>query len=255
MISQQNSDPKGLLSPRSEGTMIEAMIFDFGQTLADSAAGFRTAEKEAQEKIFAGLSITLREEFLDHYRRIRKEFHDRSEFSRRRMWREVYYYYCRAWDEHQLESWESQYWDTVRRHTRLFPETETVLSALRRRYRLALISNTQGQKSEGLHRLAQYPGLERYFEAIVIAGEGKVPPKPSPEPFRRCLAQLGVAPERAVYVGDDWRIDIEGARGAGLQPVWLKHHSVKRHWPDVVDPKLPVITSLTALHEIEALLS
>ena len=55
--------------------MIQAVIFDFGQTLVDSADGFRRAEKEAQEKIFRGLSITLHDEFISHYRRIRKAFH------------------------------------------------------------------------------------------------------------------------------------------------------------------------------------
>jgi phosphoglycolate phosphatase-like HAD superfamily hydrolase len=29
--------------------MIKAVIFDFGQTLVDSAGGFRKAEKEAQD--------------------------------------------------------------------------------------------------------------------------------------------------------------------------------------------------------------
>ena len=109
--------------------MIKAVIFDFGQTLADSADGFRRAEKEAQEKIFRGLSITLRDEFVDHYRRIRKEFHSRSNFSRREMWREVFYYYCRASEEDLLETWEGDYWETVKRHTRLFPEAERVLAA------------------------------------------------------------------------------------------------------------------------------
>jgi HAD superfamily hydrolase (TIGR01549 family) len=229
--------------------MIQAVIFDFGQTLADSADGFRRAEKEAQEKIFTGLSITLREEFLSHYRRIRKEFHSRSNFSRREMWREVYYYYCRASEEDLLEAWEKEYWETVKRRTRLFPETESVLAVLKKLYRLALITNTQGQRAEGGHRIAQYPQLEKYFEAVVVAGEGGVPPKPHPEPFRVCLAQLGIAPAAAVYVGDDWRIDIEGARAAGLKPVWIQHHSVRRNWPEG-DAAVPVITSLKPLLEV-----
>jgi HAD superfamily hydrolase (TIGR01549 family) len=230
--------------------MIQAVIFDFGQTLADSADGFRTAEKDAQKKIFADLSITLTDEFISHYRRIRKEFHSRSNFSRRAMWREVYYYYCRASEEDLLEIWENDYWETVKRHTRLFPETESVLAALNERYRVALITNTQGQKVEGGHRIAQYPSLEPFFESIVVAGEGGVPPKPDPEPFRICLAQLKVDPAAAVYVGDDWRIDVGGARAAGLRPVWIKHHSVQRNWPQG-DAAVPVITSLTELFALE----
>ena len=32
--------------------MIKAVIFDFGQTLVDSAEGFRSAEKQVEKKIF-----------------------------------------------------------------------------------------------------------------------------------------------------------------------------------------------------------
>lgn len=234
--------------------MIRAVIFDFGQTLADSADGFRMAEKDAQQKIFKDLSITLRDVFMSNYRRIRKEFHSRSNFSRLAMWREVYYYYCRTSQDDLLETWETEYWATVRNHTRLFPETETVLDALRKRCRVALITNTQGQKAEGTHRIAQYPQLEKYFEVIVVAGEGGIPPKPDPLPFRICLEKMKIDPSAAVYVGDDWRIDVCGSQAAGLRPVWLKHHSVRRNWPEA-KTTLPVITSLNQLLELEDILN
>ena len=51
------------------------------QTLVDSADGFRRAEKEAQDRLFKDLSLTLKDKFLENYRRIRKQFHDRSDFS------------------------------------------------------------------------------------------------------------------------------------------------------------------------------
>jgi len=54
-----------------------------------------------------------------------------------------------------------------------------------------------------------------------VAGENGIPPKPDPAPFRMCLETLGVAAGDAVYVGDDWRIDVCGSRDAGLNPVWL----------------------------------
>jgi FMN phosphatase YigB (HAD superfamily) len=56
--------------------MIKAVIFDFGQTLVDSADGFRKAEKEAQDRLFKDLSLTLKDKFLDNYRRIRQQFHE-----------------------------------------------------------------------------------------------------------------------------------------------------------------------------------
>ena len=167
--------------------MIKAIIFDFGQTLANSADGFRAAEKEAQAKLFSNLGLTIRENFLSNYRRLRKELHGQSNFSRKFLFHEVYYYYCLAPDEKLLEQWETEYWETVKAHTSLFPETPKVLKSLKDRYQVALITNTQGQKSEGTHRISLYPELETYFKEIIVAGEGGIPPKPDPVPFHVCL--------------------------------------------------------------------
>ena len=233
--------------------MIKAVIFDFGQTLVDSATGFRTAEKEAQDKLFTNLGLTVAEDFLAIYRRLRKEFHDRSNFSRNSLWQEVFYYYCVAVDTDLLVRWETEYWETVKKHTALFPEAKAVLDSLRARYEIALITNTQGQKTTGAHRISLYPELENFFKTIIVAGEGGIPTKPDPKPFHQCLDKLGILPAEAVYIGDDWRIDICGARDAGLHAIWLKHHSVQRNWPQVED-SVPVITSLEALLDLEELL-
>jgi len=232
--------------------MIKAVIFDFGQTLVDSADGFRRAEKDAQDRIFGHMALSLKDKFLDHYRRIRREFHERSNFSRPAMWRELYHYHCLVPDAALLASWETQYWDTVKAHTRLFPETLGVLKALNTRFRVALITNTQGQPITGAHRFREVPGIEKYFRVIVVAGENGIPPKPAPEPFRRCLETLGIEPEQAVYVGDDWRNDVCGSRDAGLHAVWIRHSRVKRTWPEV-KTDAPVITRLDELFGLKLL--
>ncbi len=128
--------------------MIKAIIFDFGQTLVDSANGFRTAEKQAQAKLFSSLDLTIRPDFMNVYRRLRKEFHEQSNFSRKSLFHEVYFYYCHAPDERSLDNWEAEYWETVKRHTSLFPEAEQVLAALNSKYKVALITNTQGHRKQ-----------------------------------------------------------------------------------------------------------
>ncbi len=152
----------------------------------------------------------------------------------------MFRHYGREPDPALLEQWETEYWERIKAMTRVFPEAEAVLTALRGRYRLALITNAQGQKEEGKHRLGNYPELERFFEVIIVAGEGGVPAKPDPLPFRLCLEKLGIDPDEAVYVGDDWRIDVCGSEAVGMHPVWLQHRSVQRNWPQV-ETSAPVI--------------
>ena len=233
--------------------MIKAIIFDFGQTLVDSADGFRTAEKEIQNRIFTDLGLSSRDEFLAHYRKIRKEFHGGSQFSRNAIWQAVYLRFQHQPDPDRLELWETEYWDLVKSKTTPFPETVRVLETLDAGHRLALVSNTQGQKASRRHRISLFPELENFFEIVIVAGEARVPPKPDPAPFLLCLERLGIQPSEAVFVGDDYRIDICGATAVGIRPIWLQHHSVRRNWPEV-ETSIPVIKTLNELLDLDRLL-
>jgi putative hydrolase of the HAD superfamily len=92
---------------------------------------------------------------------------------------------------------------------------DAALARLRARgLRLAVVSNSDGRVAQILASV----GLAPHFEAIVDSHFEGVE-KPDPAIFRRALARLRVAPERACYVGDIYAIDARGARAAGLAPV------------------------------------
>jgi HAD superfamily hydrolase (TIGR01549 family) len=226
--------------------VIEAVLFDFGQTLVNSADGFRAAERDAQHKLIMALGDVPWDQFIDCYRNARKTLHDQSRISRVDLWCTVYAAFEREPDLAELVRWEGEYWQTVNHHTAPFPEAIDVLEQLQPRYGLGLVSNSQGQADSAGHRLQEFPELGRFFEVAIIAGEDGIPAKPDPRPFQLCLERLGVKPPAALYVGDDYRIDIGGARRVGMQPVWLQHRTVQRHWP-AGDPEVPVITSLDML--------
>jgi FMN phosphatase YigB (HAD superfamily) len=233
--------------------MIQAVLFDFGQTLVNSADGFREAEKDAQIRLCSHLDRPSWDTFLSTYREIRGDLHAQSIFSRTVIWENVSVRFGCEPDNELYREWEREYWKTVIDNTVIFPEALPVLKALSSRYRLGLISNTQGQGRAFGHRLGLFPDMVQLFDTVIIAGERKIPPKPHPKPFLQCLRELGVEPEKAIYVGDDWRIDICGAKDAGIRPVWLQHRSVHRTWP-VVDTSVSIIHDLTPLIETEKFL-
>lgn len=113
--------------------------------------------------------------------------------------------------------------DMVRRHyrahpcrkTRVYPHIEEVLEELRRRgQRLFVLTNKPGDIARAL--LAALD-LERRFEGVIGDGDG-FPRKPDPTAPLAVLARLGVAPERAVVVGDGVP-DMRVARAAACAAV------------------------------------
>jgi phosphoglycolate phosphatase len=88
-------------------------------------------------------------------------------------------------------------------------ERRPFLLELKRRYRVALATN----RSATTHGLIGHLGLEGMFDAVASARD-KVRPQPPPDIVRLCLERAGLAPERAIYVGDS-QIDAEAAGGAG----------------------------------------
>lgn len=94
----------------------------------------------------------------------------------------------------------------------VLPETRGCLLSLKRKYRLAVISNSDGKISKTFERV----GLADCFEAIIDSGNVGHQ-KPSPVIFQAGLDALGVSAAESVYVGDVYSIDYAGARAVGMQ--------------------------------------
>jgi putative hydrolase of the HAD superfamily len=103
------------------------------------------------------------------------------------------------------------YHDTMNLWERVIPGTEAALVALAARYRLAVVSNANGTVRRKLARV----GLGHFFELVVDSAEEGME-KPDPRLFRCALERLGARAEETAYVGDIFRVDVLGARAAGL---------------------------------------
>ncbi len=97
------------------------------------------------------------------------------------------------------------------------PQTYQTLAYLREAgYVLGLLSN----RDQPLDELCRQHGLEGYFDVTLSSGQVGAA-KPEPRIFEEALQRVRVAPEEAVYVGDNYFADVIGAQRAGLTPIFL----------------------------------
>ncbi len=124
----------------------------------------------------------------------------------------------------------------------VFPDVQPALEAIAAAgIRRAVISNWVWALPELLHDLE----IGHHFEAVVASARvGYV--KPQREIFQHALDLTGIAPERAMHVGDNLEADVAGAGQVGMRTILLDRG---RHFPDGIPgrPEVPVVPDLLAL--------
>lgn len=105
--------------------------------------------------------------------------------------------------------------------------------------RLAVISNSEGK----LDALFRHLGLDRYFETVVDSALEGVS-KPAPEIFHRAVRRMATRADRSCYVGDIPRVDVDGARGAGMHAILIDPFQFYADYTDA-----PRVTSVAELIE------
>jgi putative hydrolase of the HAD superfamily len=66
--------------------------------------------------------------------------------------------------------------------------------------------------------------------------------KPHPEAYRSACRELGVAPQDAVFIGDNVELDGYGALAAGLRPILIDREGIHQN----LALAFPVVTDLLA---------
>ena len=148
-------------------------------------------------------------------------------------------------DEVALIEAAQRYALPIREGLRAAEGAAITLAALRDAgYRIGLISNTIWPAELHMEDLEEI-GLLHYLEHLIFSGEIGIW-KPSRQIFQHALGALGVAPEHAVFVGDNPREDIVGAHGAGMRAIWVRspEFPLGAVQPDAIIETLPELMPL-----------
>jgi putative hydrolase of the HAD superfamily len=116
----------------------------------------------------------------------------------------------------------------IRMNLALFDDVIPTLTVLKEKgLTLGLISNIEEGAAEMLERL----GLTSRLDVVMTSRDAGVN-KPDPGIFRAALQKAGVKPEEAIYTGDQYRVDVLGARGAGLTGILLDRYDYNKNITD-----------------------
>ena len=101
----------------------------------------------------------------------------------------------------------------------LMPGTQELLQWLKLRHdRFVLAVITNGFSETQMPKM-KTAGLYQYFDFFFLSEDlGFM--KPDRRFFDVAMQRMGVTPEQCLVIGDDYKVDVEGAKGVGIQQVW-----------------------------------
>ena len=215
----------------TESAMISAIIFDFDGTLAKLTLDKKRAKEEiieiAQKYIEPDLARRLEQVYVvETVYAIEKHCGPSAERFRKEAFQAL----------SELEVTGSKGKD-------VFPYTREVLTKLRHRgLKLAILSRS----CKAALRIA-FPDVDEYVDAVSTRDDTRYT-KPHPSHMRGVLAQLGVDPSEAVYVGDQ-RSDIDTGRTAGVGTIAVLTGGETRRDLEAAKPD-HVMTDIRELHSV-----
>lgn len=115
--------------------------------------------------------------------------------------------------------------DDARNDLEPFPEVRPALERLRQTFVLVAVTNGNAN----LEKI----GIDDLFDEVVYARHVGAA-KPAREIFDAAVAAGGADMRTTLHAGDHPEHDVQGARRAGLQTVWVNR--LERQWPDDLAP-------------------
>jgi 2-haloacid dehalogenase len=175
--------------------VLRAVLVSHGQSLSDAAILELYGEFEAEAE--SGPYQTYR----DVLRAVVRAFADRFRFQASSAEIQSLYESVRSWPP--------------------FPDTVAALGELRKRYKLAVISNIDDDLFAETRKR-----LDVEFSAVITAEQARSY-KPSLNNFQVALRMLAISPDRLLHAAQSVYHDVVPARSLGISTVWVNRKSAR----------------------------
>ncbi len=203
-------------------TQYRHLFFDLDYTLYDFAASSLQTLEELYDKFrLKDKGIPSRKKFIEQYHFRNEKLWDdyrkgniTRNFLRINRWIRTLNDFGIT-DKGMAIELSDAYLDVCSRKSCLMDGTVEVLERLARHYPLHLITNGFDYVQRTKLKVT---GLEKYFQVVVTSEETGCL-KPDKAIFEFAMKEAGARAEESVYIGDNWEVDILGARRAGMGQV------------------------------------
>ena len=214
-----------------------AVVFDLDGTLCrytmniEQAMASSLQRVGAEEAVIGGIS-TAANRYNDLWYELQEGDHGAVPL-RERIW--IRLLSDAGVDDAELARQLCQVYVTLRTASlRLFDGASLLLADLRERYTLGLLTNGPSEMQWEKIELLK---IKDSFDAIIVSGDVGVH-KPDARVFTRMLRQIGAPPDKAIYVGNSYEMDIIGAHDAGMFSVWVNPDGEEEPQEGVADLRI-----------------
>ena len=117
------------------------------------------------------------------------------------------------------------------------------LHGLKKTHPLGLISNIWARSPVFEAELRRAGAIDLFDVLVWSSDHGCI--KPSRRLFQQAIAHFDLPAGQMVYVGDNPKRDVAGAKGVGMSAVWIRH--AKQQLPSAVPPPDLIVADLSEL--------
>src|SRR6266540_691657 len=228
---------------------LRAVVFDLDNTLLRSSIGARrglliaaeliSAELKKNGHIYGQRNLFKQLQLIDHEMLRRKYLYNRDVW-----WRTLLGELGLSARFPWIHRVTLRYWDAYAANSPPFRDAEPTLRKVKKyALRIGLVSDSDGTPGMKSKRIRGVP-FRNLFQAVVVAGEDTPRVKPGHESFRLVARKLGVEPKSSIYVGDNPRTDIEGAKAVGMITVIVNRRGNRGGDPAYRVPSLRALPGL-----------
>ncbi|ARM75920.1 HAD family hydrolase [Acidianus manzaensis] len=203
---------------------IKVLIFDFDNTLVEFESNSKKALSAVAKDMYdyfndIGSSPNL-EKIQSTLFDISSKLDSEGIYDRNKWWEESLSLLGLKASKDQLYEWTSLYWSIASTNPPYRDSIELLEYLKEKKYRIVILTNSDGEGGNKKQRIEK-SSLSKYFDAIIIAGENGIKPKPSLQAFVLACEQFNESPSSCLMVGDDPVKDCLGAKKAGLKSVLI----------------------------------